>query len=100
MIRHIVAFQLVAEDAEGRAEAIAGIRSRLEPLASSIAGVVSLELGEDVGTVATHWPLVLVSDHENLPALEAYQAHPEHVAALQWINTVVNGRAVVDYEVN
>lgn len=100
MIRHVVAFQLSAHNAPERSDAIAGIRSRLEPLVSVIPGVVSLELGEDVGKVASHWPLVLVSVHDDLAALEAYQAHPAHVSALEWINTVVSGRAVVDYEVN
>lgn len=100
MIRHIVAFQLAAQDPRARAAAIDGIRSRLEPLAASIPGVISLELGTDSGVVPSHWPLVLISEHDDLEALQQYQVHPEHVAAIAWINTVVSDRAVVDYQVN
>jgi hypothetical protein len=38
--------------------------------------------------------------HADNAALEAYQAHPEHVAAVAWVDTVVADRAVVDFELD
>ncbi|WP_181408349.1 Dabb family protein [Schumannella sp. 10F1B-5-1] len=97
MIRHIVAFDLVAEDATARAETVSTIRGQLEPLAGVIPGVLSLELGDDIGGIPTHWPLVLVTEHPDLESLQAYQAHPAHQAAIAAIDPLVRTRAVVDY---
>jgi hypothetical protein len=95
MIRHIVAFRLSAADPDQRMGDVAGMRDRLEPLARTVSGVLGLRVHSDLGLVGSHWHAVLVSDHA---ALEAYQAHPEHVAAVDWVNTVVADRAVVDFE--
>lgn len=99
MIRHIVAFRLVAEDAAGRADAARELKSVLEALPERIPDVSSLEVGPDLGKVDGHWDAVLVSEHPDVAALERYQAHPEHQAALQRINSLVAARAVVDYTV-
>lgn len=99
MIRHVVAFQLLAESPEQRATDAAGIRSILEPLKDEIPGVLALDVRFDLGLVATHWPVILISDYPDNATLEAYQAHPAHREAIAWINTVVADRAVVDFEV-
>jgi hypothetical protein len=99
MIRHIVVFRLNAADAERRHVDATGLKSRLEPLKDVIPGVLSLEVHIDQGLIATHWDAVLVADYPSNEALEAYQSHPEHVAAVTWVNTVVADRAVVDYEI-
>lgn len=98
MIRHIVAFKLSATDPERKASDAAGLRDRLEPLAGEIPGVLSLTVRPDLGLVGTHFDVVLVSEHTDNAALEAYQAHPAHQAALSWVNTVTSDKAVVDYE--
>jgi heme-degrading monooxygenase HmoA len=100
MIRHIVAFKLSATDPDQQASDAAGIASHLEPLASVIPGVIALEVRRDLGIVPGHWEVVLVSDHDSVDALEAYQSHPSHVEAAAWVSTVVSGRAVVDFEVS
>jgi hypothetical protein len=100
MIRHIVAFRLNATDPHQRQVDVAGMRSRLEPLARNIPRVLDLRVHSDLGLVDSHWHAVLVSDHPDNAALEAYQTHPEHVAAAEWVNTVVADRAVVDFEID
>jgi hypothetical protein len=100
MIRHIVAFRLSATDPDQRKVDVAGMRERLEPLARTVPGVLDLRVHDDLGLVDSHWHAVLVSDHSDNAALEAYQTHPEHVAAVEWVNTVVADRAVVDFEID
>jgi hypothetical protein len=100
MIRHVVAFRLGATDSDQRKVDLAGMRERLEPLAGTVPGVLGLRVHGDLGLVDSHWHAVLVSDHSDNAALEAYQTHPEHVAAVQWVNTVVADRAVVDFEID
>jgi hypothetical protein len=99
MIRHIVSFRLNATDPERKAADVEGLRSRLEPLAGVIPGVLGLTVRPDLGRLGFHWDAVLVSEHTDEAALETYQAHPDHQAALQWVNTVAADKAVVDYEI-
>lgn len=100
MIRHIVSFRLRADDPDQRKVDVAGIRDRLEPLAHTVPGVLDLRVHGDLGLVDSHWHAVLVADYPDNGALEAYQTHPDHVAAVEWVNTVVADRAVVDFEID
>jgi quinol monooxygenase YgiN len=100
VIRHIVAFRLSAPDPHQREADLAGMRERLEPLAHSVPGVLDLRVHGDLGLVDSHWHAVLVSAHPDNAALETYQGHPEHLAAVEWVNTVVADRAVVDFEID
>ncbi len=99
MIRHIVTFQFTATEGAGRAEAAEKLRATLEPLADSVPGVQSLEIGIDDGSVDGHWDAALVSVHDSAEALAAYQVHPDHVAALGIVGKLVAQKSVVDFEV-
>ena len=99
MIRHIVTFAFSATDAAGRAAAAAQLRAALEPLGASIPGVHSLEVGIDDGSVPGHWDAALISVHDSAEALAAYQVHPDHIAALGIVATLVESKSVVDFPV-
>lgn len=98
MIRHIVSWTLQADSAEQRAAAVEGMRSRLEPLVGVIPGLHSLVVRADIGRVEANWDVVLVSEHDDAAALEAYQAHPAHVEAGAFVRSVVRDKSCVDYE--
>jgi hypothetical protein len=99
MIRHIVMFTLTATDEEQRARDIIDVRGRLEALVGVVPGLKSVTFEPDLGLIqAGHWDVVLVSEHDDNAALEAYQAHPDHQAAGAFIRTVTGDRATVDYE--
>jgi hypothetical protein len=99
MIRHIVLFTLSADDETQRREDAHGIAERLEALETQIAGIQSIRVDRDLGLVAGHWDLALVSEHDDNAALEAYQVHPAHKEAAAFIASVISDRAVVDYSV-
>ena len=100
MIRHIVMFTLAATDEEQRARDVAEVRTRLSALVGVVPGLHSVVFERDLGLIAAgHWDVVLVSEHDDNAALEAYQAHPAHQEAGAFIRTVVVDRATVDYEV-
>jgi hypothetical protein len=42
---------------------------------------------------------VLIADYDSLEGLEAYQVHPDHVAATHVIKPLVSARSNVDFEV-
>lgn len=98
MIRHIVTFQYKPEFAASRDSASAQLRGALEPLAHSIPGVQSLEVGIDSSALTGHWDAVLISHHDSAEALAEYQAHPRHLAALEVVATLIVNKSVVDYE--
>jgi len=98
MIRHLVMFQLSAASDAERAADISGMSERLSALVGVVPGLQSIVLKPDLGLVEGHWDVVLVSEHDDNEALEAYQAHPAHQEAGAFIRSVTNDRATVDYE--
>lgn len=70
----------------------------LEELPGRIAALRSLWVGLDVLRTDSSSDLVLVTTHEDVPGLLAYQGHPAHEAFLEWLRPRVVARAVVDAE--
>lgn len=98
MIRHVVMFNLSAASDAERAADISGMKERLTALLGVVPGLQSITLKPDLGLLEDHWDVVLVSEHDDNEALEAYQAHPAHQEAGAFIRSVTNDRATVDYE--
>jgi hypothetical protein len=86
------------ESAEGadRAENARRMKEKLESLRGRVEGMRSIEVGIDRGQENAH--VVLISEHDDWAALEAYQSHPEHVAMKTFIGAVRAARWAVDYE--
>ena len=99
MLRHVVAFELVAAEPAQRAADAQTIRHELESLRDQIEDIHEIHVGIDQGQVAGHWEVLLVSDFADNAALERYQTHPEHVRAAEGISALVANKAVVDYVV-
>jgi quinol monooxygenase YgiN len=95
-----VLFALAAEDPEQKRRDAEEMRARMAPLAAQIPGVLSMEVGFDLGRVPGHWDVVLVSEHESNAALEAYQADPRHREVIEFVNSVVRAKACVDHDLD
>jgi len=93
MVKHIVMWKL-----KNKAEAPV-LRERLEALGGKIPGLLHLEIGINFIESEQSSDLVLVAELENLEALDAYQAHPEHQAVVPLVKAAAISRTVVDYEV-
>jgi hypothetical protein len=91
MVRHIVLFKF--RDPSDVAEAA----SRLQTLVGQIPSLLSLEVGENVRDHPIAWQLALVTTHEDLAGLMAYQEHVVHQEFVEWLNPRVSARAVVDH---
>ena len=92
MVRHVVLMKLV--DRADAAEA----RTRLEALAPVVPQLRSLSVGIDVLGTEASYDLSLVTTHDSLEDLAAYQEHPEHQDFLAWARPRLAARAVVDSE--
>jgi hypothetical protein len=92
MITHVVSFTFT--DPEDRHEA----QARLEALPPYIEAIRSLTTGLDaVGDPgAAH--LVLITTHDDLVGLRAYQDHPVHQDFAAWVVPKIAAKTVVDFE--
>jgi hypothetical protein len=100
MIRHIVMWKL-KDFAEGcsKEENARMIKARLEALRGKIEQIGHLEVGINSIASDMSYDAVLITEFEDVQALDAYKKHPEHVKVSEFVAKVREGRAVVDYQV-
>ncbi|RWZ59668.1 Dabb family protein [Labedella populi] len=96
-IRHIVTWKLAASDPQSRAEHASGISERLTALVGVVEDIRSLSVATNVAYPEQNWDVVLVSEFDDLDALERYQKHPAHQDAASYVRGVVSDRASIDY---
>jgi len=91
VLTHVVSFTFT--DAEDRYEA----RARLEALPALIEAIRSLRTGlDELGDPgAAH--LVLITTHDDVAGLRAYQEHPVHEQFAAWVRPLLSDKAVVDF---
>lgn len=97
-IRHIVSWRLNGATAEEKTQQIAGIKERLLPLSAVIPELQNLRISENVIFPEKNADVVLEADFETLDDLNVYLEHPDHVAAVGYIRSVVAERLAIDYE--
>jgi hypothetical protein len=100
MIKHIVMWTF-KETAPGRGkqENLMLAKEKLEAMVGKIPGMTQLEAGINFQPREGAWDLALYSEFETKQALEGYQTHPEHLKVIEFLRTVRDQRAVVDYQV-
>jgi hypothetical protein len=97
-LRHVVSWQLAAEDAATRAEHAAAVVGGLKSLVGVVDDIRSLSAGTDIAG-GDNWDVVLVADFDDLDAVARYQMHPAHQDVATFIRSVVAHRMAVDFEV-
>ncbi|MDE7445974.1 MAG: Dabb family protein [Lachnospiraceae bacterium] len=98
MVHHIVLWNLKEDLSEQeKKEAALEIKRRLEAVADTVEGVVSLEVVIEA-MESSNKEIALISRFETEEALKAYQVSPAHVEAGGYIRTVTSGRSCFDYE--
>jgi hypothetical protein len=98
MIRHVAVFKLTPSDSGLRAFNLAGMQERLAALVGVVPGLRSMVVEPDLGLDPGNWEVAIMTEHDDLAAYEAYQAHPAHAEASSWIDVFIADRAVVDFE--
>lgn len=94
MLIHLVCFKYKADVEEPvrqqHRERLAGLRS--------IEGVLDLNVGQDVVRSARSYDTGLAVTFPNRAALDAYQAHPQHVPVAQFGASLSEHVVAVDFE--
>lgn len=100
MIKHIVMWKLkeVAECGD-RIQNARKMKRDLEALKSKIPQIKHIEVGLNSLPSEGSYDVALYSEFENEKDLETYQKHPDHLKVAEFINTVRERRAVVDYTI-
>jgi hypothetical protein len=100
MIKHIVLWKL-KDFAEGAAkqENALKIKAMLEDMRGKIPGMLKLEVGMNFETSDSASDISIYTEFDSREALDAYQIHPEHMKAKNFIPLVRKERNVIDYEV-
>jgi hypothetical protein len=74
-------------------------KARLEALPAHIPQILTLEAGLDVVGSAVSAHLLLLTTHESVEMLQAYQGHPVHEEFGAWVRPRLASRHVADVEV-
>ncbi len=92
MLTHVVSFTFT--DPVDVAEA----RARLEALPPHIDALLTLRTGVDIVGDPGAAHLVLITTHDDVAGLRAYQEHPVHEEFGTWVRPLLAAKAVVDFE--
>ncbi|GAA1637109.1 Dabb family protein [Microbacterium flavum] len=98
MIRHLVAWRLATEDPAEKAAQAQKISADLTALKGVVPSISEIWVGPDV-VGGTNWDVALVADFVDQAALDAYQTHPDHLAVVGYVRSVVSDRVAVDLEI-
>ena len=93
MVKHIVLYTL--KEGVDKADAVALIKSQLEPLVGKIPGLLHMEIrGAFQGM-----DYALYSEFDSAQALKDYAVHPLHLEAKKHFFHLLDSRVAADYEV-
>lgn len=90
MLTHVVMFRF--NDPADAAEAVA----RLRALAGEVATARTLRVGTNINAALGAFEIILISEHDDAAALDAYRTHPEHQAVLEWLTEHPHERVAFD----
>ena len=93
-LTHVVLMQFQ----EPAPEILAKASALLRGLQGKVPELRSIEVGLDVLHSGRSYDLALITRFDSLADMQRYQDHPEHVAVLQYLRTVLAASVAVDYE--
>ncbi len=98
MIKHIVFWKLKDEALDNsKQQNLKLMKEKLESLKGKIDGLLEVEVGTNYNPKG--YDICLVCTLSSKEALDLYQIHPEQVKVKDFVVSVTNDRAVVDYEI-
>jgi len=94
MITHIVLFKLKDRSMESLEKA----RNILMGMENKIPELKHIEVGIDINNSEISYDIALLTKFESLKDLKAYQNNPLHLEVAEYVFSVEESLAVVDYE--
>lgn len=98
MVKHIVLWNFNEDmNPEEQREAGVKMKSLLEPIKEKVPGALDIQVVFQK-LDSSNRDIALISTFETVEALQAYQTHPDHVAAGGYVRSVTCNRSCMDYE--
>lgn len=97
MIKHIVMWDIAGEGTRERQSNIDEVRARFLSLRGKVPGMRLLEVGVDTSHADHSCHVVLYTEFQSQRDLDAYAAHPAHLAVRHALGTLRVARHQVDY---
>ncbi|WP_270170052.1 Dabb family protein [Paenibacillus sp. SYP-B4298] len=94
MITHVVLFKLK----DNSKEAVEQTAAVLRAMEGQIEQLKSIEVGVDVLHSERSYDIALITKHESMADLEAYQVHPVHKKVIEHMQQVRESAVAVDFE--
>jgi len=94
MLTHIVLFKFKSEISDAGEQ----VKAKLLTLPPQIPEIKTYDIGKNSIKSERNYDLALYSQFDNTDGLQTYQQHPKHLEVLDFITTVIESVAVVDYE--
>lgn len=100
MVRHLVLWNLLSTLTEEEKEVAAQtIKTKLEAVKDQVDGILSLNVViSPLGS--SNRDLALISEFISPAALDAYQTHPAHLEAANYVRSMTCNRTCLDYEIH
>lgn len=98
MIKHIVMFKVKAQSSEEKTFIVNNLKNMLDQLKQIIKEIQYLETGINFSARNTAYDLVLITEFLNREDLQIYITDPDHRRVAEYIDTIREQTAVVDYE--
>jgi hypothetical protein len=100
MLKHIVMWQ-IKDQAEGAGKAANALKMKalLDDCAAIVPGILKFETAVAQPGLEATYDVVLYAEFASRSDLDAYQAHPRHVALKPFFSAVRQGRQCMDYEI-
>ena len=96
MVRHIVLWRLTGVTPYAKAMHASEVKAALESLNGRIPGMIRLEVGFEFSRTPESSDIALSAEFENRDALDAYQAHPEHMKVMPLVRPARTERRMID----
>lgn len=95
MLRHIV--MMTFKNKKQLKDTSSKMKLMLEELEKSIKPLLKMEVGLNFSNRPSAYDMVLIADFNNEDDLNYYRNHKDHIAVLDFLATVVDKTAVIDY---
>lgn len=99
-IAHIVTWRLNGVSAEEREQQARSMVQAFEAARTEVPGLLSMHVGANVIDAPDAWDVALYMAFASRAHLDAYQAHPSHLAIKQQVGPMRAARCQVDFELS
>ena len=98
MVRYCVMWKLKPSDGNTSKELAEDVKEKYESLLGLVPGLTSIEIGINRNEGKTSYDAVMIADFESWEALAAYKADTMRDNIIEYVKTIAEVRAKVEYE--